>query len=132
MAKKKSTRKPRTQKEFLAAVPSGMRPPSWMPNPAETPKHLRLKKRHLIIEWFMRGWTLTSTTAWRKFGETRLADAVFQMKKKGFRFWPTKILKGTDRMGNKTHWGEYKLIKAKSKKAMSTYRTMQRLNGRIV
>lgn len=120
---KKSSRKKKllsakTQKEFLAFVPLSYLPPSYMTDP--TQKKVEVVKQRFVEAWIIRGWKLTATIAWRKFGVTRLADIIWHMRRRGFVI-NTTMLKGVDRFGTKVVYGEYKINKSRSKKAVNTY-----------
>lgn len=99
--------------------------PSYMVNPADAPRQVKVVKASFILQWLLRGWALTSQQAWRNFGHTRLADAVFQLKKRDF-IIITTMMQGIDRFGNKTNYGSYRLIKSRSKKAIQRYKKMNK------
>ncbi len=63
-----------------------------------------------IKEHLESGYTLTSMEAFEKFGCTRLAAQIHELKKSGMDI-QTIMVEGTTRYGTETHYAKYVLVK---------------------
>lgn len=67
-----------------------------------------MKQTDLVKEWLESGKTLTSQEAWEKWGITRLSQAIMLLRRSGCNI-KTIIVEGTNRYGEPTKYGRYKL-----------------------
>lgn len=70
---------------------------------------MKKSKIQQIEKYLKDGNTLTSIEAIYLFGHTRLADAVFQLKKKGLNI-TTMMIEVPDRSGNVCRVARYKIV----------------------
>ena len=73
----------------------------------------RLEKRptqcQKIIDYIDRFGSITSWQAYADLGITQLGARIYNLKEKGYEF-TTKRIYTTNRMGEKTHYDEYRLV----------------------
>ena len=73
----------------------------------------RLEKRptqcQKIVDYIDRFGSITSWQAYADLGITQLGARIYNLKEKGYEF-TTKRIYTTNRMGEKTHYDEYRLV----------------------
>ena len=68
-----------------------------------------MNKTQAILKHLQRGRTITSVQAFEKFGATRLAAIIFNLREKGYNIITIEC-DGVDRFGEPVRYAKYKLI----------------------
>lgn len=75
-------------------------------------KKKKVTQRDRVLQYIREFGSITSWQAYADLGITQLGARIFNLKERGYKFETTRIY-ATNRLGEKVHYDEYRLVEDK-------------------
>ena len=72
-------------------------------------RKVKLTQRDKVLSYIRQFGFITSWQAYQDLGITQLATRIYELKERGYQFTTTRI-KTKNRLGENTHYDEYRLV----------------------